>query len=146
MLYFGKSCKTTLFRREAGRRTCYFLIFAFSLFPNFKWLSSKILYWISSVYRKFYYVTNIFDLHIFDKETVALLNFLEICIKKHFVSSFFLNEKSITTSLLMIHLKYTVVHYSNLNSSSISKPFLNYGPLNMLFFFFFFTISYLHLF
>ena len=146
MLYFGKSCKTTLFRREAGRRTCYFLIFAFSLFPNFKWLSSKILYWISSVYRKFYYVTNIFDLHIFDKETVALLNFLEICIKKHFVSSFFLNEKSITTSLLMIHLKYTVVHYSNLNSSSISKPFLNYGPLNMLFFFLFFTISYLHLF
>ena len=138
MLYFGKSCKTTLFRREAGRRTCSFLIFAFSLFPNFKWLSSKILYWISSVYRKFYYVTNIFDLHIFDKETVALLNFLEICIKKHFVSSFFLNEKSITTSLLMIHLKYTVVHYSNLNSSSISKPFLNYGPLNMLFFFSFF--------
>ena len=138
MLYFGKSCKTTLFRREAGRRTCYFLIFAFSLFPNFKWLSSKILYWISSVYRKFYYVTNIFDLHIFDKETVAVLNFLEICIKKHFVSSFFLNEKSIKTSLLMIHLKYTVVHYSNLNSSSISKPFLNYGPLNMLFFFYFF--------
>ena len=138
MLYFGKSCKTTLFRREAGRRTCYFLIFAFSLFPNFKWLSSKILYWISSVYRKFYYVTNIFDLHIFDKETVAVLNFLEICIKKHFVSSFFLNEKSIKTSLLMIHLKYTVVHYSNLNSSSISKPFLNYGPLNMLFFFSFF--------
>ena len=138
MLYFGKSCKTTLFRREVGRRTCYFLIFAFSLFPNFKWLSSKILYWISSVYRKFYYVTNIFDLHISDKETVALLNFLEICIKKHFVSSFFLNEKSITTSLLMIHLKYTVVHYSNLNSSSISKPFLNYGPLNMLFFFYFF--------
>ena len=138
MLYFGKSCKTTLFRREAGRRTCYFLIFAFSLFPNFEWLSSKILYWISSVYRKFYYVTNIFDLHIFDKETVAVLNFLEICIKKHFVSSFFLNEKSIKTSLLMIHLKYTVVHYSNLNSSSISKPFLNYGPLNMLFFFSFF--------
>ena len=138
MLYFGKSCKTTLFRRETGRRTCYFLIFAFSLFPNFKWLSSKILYWISSVYRKFYYVTNISDLHISDKETVALLNFLEICIKKHFVSSFFLNEKSITTSLLMIHLKYTVVHYSNLNSSSISKPFLNYGPLNMLFFFSFF--------
>ena len=141
-LYFGKSCKTTLFRKSTeikmGGRTCYFLIFAFSLFPNFKWLSSKILYWISSVYRKFYYVTNIFDLHIFDKETVALLNFLEICIKKHFVSSFFLNEKSITTSLLMIHLKYTIVHYSNLNSSSISKPFLNYGPLNMLFFFSFF--------
>ena len=33
----------------------------------------------------------------------------------------------------MIHLKRTVVHYANLISSSINKPFLNYGPLNMLF-------------
>ena len=30
------------------------------------------------------------------------------------------------------------MHYSNLNSSSINKPFLNYGPLNMLSLFFFF--------
>ena len=37
-LYFGKSCKTRLFRKpaevKAGRRTCYFLIFAFSLFRS----------------------------------------------------------------------------------------------------------------
>ena len=79
---------------------------------------------------------NIFDLDIFDKGTVALLNFFEICTEMHFVS-FFLNERNITTSLLMIHLKCTVVHYSNLNSSSINEPFLNYGPLNMLFLFFF---------
>ena len=91
-----------------------------------------------SVLRKFCYVTNIFDLHIFDKETAALLNFFEICTEKHFVSLFFLNERNITTSLLMIHLKCTVVHYSNLNSSSINKPFLNYGSLNMLFLLFFF--------
>ena len=51
----------------------------------------------------------------------------------HFISLFFLNKRNITTFLLMIHLKCTVVHYVNLNSSSINKPFLNYGPLNMLF-------------
>ena len=40
----------------------------------------------------------------------------------------------------MIHLKCTVVHYANLNSSSKNKPFLNYGPLNILFCFFLFLI------
>ena len=92
------------------------------------------------VLSNFYYVTNIFDLHIFENETATLLNFFEICTDMHFVSLFFLNERNITTSLLMIHLKCTVVHYSNLNSSSINKPFLNYGPLNMLFRFFRFLI------
>ena len=75
------------------------------------------------------------DLHIFDKETAALLNFFEICTEMHFVSLFFLNERNISIFLVMIHLKCTVVHYSNLNSNSINKPFLNYGPLNMLFLF-----------
>ena len=32
----------------------------------------------------------------------------------HFVSLFFLNERNITTPLLMIHLKPTSVHYANL--------------------------------
>ena len=140
--YFGKSCKIRLLRKPAevktGRQTCNFSIFVFSLFPNFKWLLPKILQWISIVLRKFYYVANIFDLHIFDKETAALLHFFEICTEMHFVSLFFLSERNITSSLLMIHLKCTVVHYSNLNSSSINKPFLNYGPLNMLYFFSFF--------
>ena len=53
---------------------------------------------------------------------------------------FFQNERNITTFLLMIHLKCTVVHYANLNSSSKNKPFLNYGSLNMLFRFFRFLI------
>ena len=75
----------------------------------------------------------IFNLHIFHKEAAALLNFFEICTEMHFGSLFFLNKGNITTFLLMIHLKCTVVHYSNLNSISVNKPFLNYGPLNMLF-------------
>ena len=41
-----------------------------------------------------------------------------------------------TTSILMIHLKCIVVHCTNLNWSSKTKPFLNYGSLNMLFRFF----------
>ena len=78
---------------------------------------------------KFYDVTNIFDLHTFDNETTAFLNFFEICTEMHFVSLCYLNERNITTSLLVIHLKCTVVHYTNLNST--------YGPLNVLFCFFF---------
>ena len=42
----------------------------------------------------------------------------------HFVSLFFLNKRSITTSLLIIHVKCTVAHYANLNSKSINKPYL----------------------
>ena len=49
-------------------------------------------------------------------------------------------QQNITTSLLMVHLKCTVVHYANLNSSSKNKAFLNYGSLNMLFRFFRFLI------
>ena len=88
----------------------------------------------------FYYVTNVFDLHIFDKEMEALLNFFEICTEVHFVSLLFLNERNITTFRFMIHLKCTAAHYSVLNSSSIIKSFLNYGPLNIIFLFFQFLI------
>ena len=54
----------------------------------------------------------------------------------HFVYLFFLIKVSIATSLLIIHLQCAVVHYANLNSSYINKPFLNCGPLSMLFRFF----------
>ena len=40
----------------------------------------------------FYYVTNIFDLQIFDNETLVLLKLFETCMKMHFVSLFFPNE------------------------------------------------------
>ena len=63
----------------------------------------------------------------------AILNFFEICTEMHFVSLYFLNERNITTSLLVIHLKCTVVNYDNLNSSSINQVFLNYGLLNIRF-------------
>ena len=96
----------------------------FFIFPNFKWLLSKILWknnpfssWISRVLMKFYHVKNVFDLHTFDNETTTM----EI----HFVSLAFLNDKNIiTTSLLFIHLKCTIMHYVDLNSSSINKPLL----------------------
>ena len=54
-------------------------------------------------------------------------------IEMYFVSLFVLNERNITTLLLMIHWKCTLVHYANLNSSSIKKSFLYYGSLNKLF-------------
>ena len=101
---------------------------------------------------KFFCVTNIFDLQVFNNETTALLFFIflffyffEICIVMRFVSLFFLNERNITISLLMVHLKCTVIHYANLNSSSINKPFLSYRPSNMLFrvFCFLIYVSYL---
>ena len=41
---------------------------------------------------KFYYVTNIFKI-------------FEISAEMHFVSLFFLNERNITASFLMMHLK-----------------------------------------
>ena len=46
---------------------------------------------------KFYFITNIFDLCIFDNKTADLLIFFEICTEMHFVSLFFLNEKNIIT-------------------------------------------------
>ena len=88
---------------------------------------------------EFYYITNIFNLRIFHNEMMALLKCFEICMEIHFVTLFFLNERNITTSLLMIHLKDIVVHYANLNVRSISKPFLN-RLLNILFCFFRFII------
>ena len=57
------------------------------------------------VLTNFYYLTNIFDLHVFDNETAALLIFFEICTDMHIVSLFCLNKRNITTSCLMIHLK-----------------------------------------
>ena len=60
-------------------------------------------------------MTNIFYQQMFDYEKRLFLKVFEICMEMHFVSLFSLNEKSITTSLLTIHSKCTVVHYGNLN-------------------------------
>ena len=81
---------------------------------------------------KFFYITNVFDLHTFDNQTTALLKVLKF-------SLVFVGEINITTSLLMIQLKYALVHYANLNSSSINKPYL--WAVEYVFFFFFFLNS-----
>ena len=62
----------------------------------------------------------------------------EICLEIHFVSWFFLNETNIKTSFLMIHLKCTVVHHTNLNSRSINKPYLRTVENALSCFFYFF--------
>ena len=72
---------------------------------------------------KFYYVTNIFDLHTFDNETTVLLKFFDISTDIH-CFFIFLNERNIATSPLIIQFKCTVMHYANLNSSSTNKPYL----------------------
>ena len=84
--------------------------------------------------------SQIFLIYTFLKTKRRPFYFFSICTDMHFGSLFFLNERNMTTSLLMIHLKCTVVHYTNLNWSSKNKPFLNYGSLNMLFRFFRFLI------
>ena len=117
--------------RLTGRRKCYFLLFAFSLYPNSKDYCEKSYngFWGFLVIST---TSPIFLIYTFLKTKFLF----SICTDMHFGSLFFLNERNMTTSLLMIHLKCTVVHYTNLNWSSKNKPFLNYGSLNMLFRFF----------
>ena len=104
------------------------LILPFSFFQTSNGYYHKILQWISRVLMKLYYVPNTFDLHICDNEMASLLKIFEICKEMHFASLFFLKERNIKTSLLMIHLKCSVLHYANLNSSSMNRLFLNCGP------------------
>ena len=73
---------------------------------------------------KFYYVKNVFDLRTFDNKTTALLKIVEISAEMHFISLFFINERNIITSLLIIRIKEAVLRYANLSSSSTSKPYL----------------------
>ena len=93
------------------------LLFTFCIFNLPKFLKTIVKNFImdDGVLSNFYYVRNIFDLHIFENETAALLNFFSICTDMHFGSLFFVHERNMTTFLLMIHLKCTAVHYTNLN-------------------------------
>ena len=134
--------------RLTGCRKGYFVIFTFFIVLNFKWLLLKILrtnhsflWWISRVLMKFCYVKNIFDLHTFHNETTALLKIVEISKEMHFASFFFLNERNIKTSVLIIQLKCAVVHDANLNSSFINKSYLRAVEYSISFF----SISYLYL-
>ena len=85
---------------------------------------------------KFYCVTNIFELHSFHNEMMALLKLFVISTDMYFVSLFFLKERNITTSLVMIHLKCAVVHCANPNSNSgsINKPYIQAVEYTISFF------------
>ena len=73
-------------------------------------------------YYRFYYTTNTFDSHIFDNEAKAfLIFFFKFAPKCILFLRFFLNERNIAISILMIHLKYTAVHNANINSGSINR-------------------------
>ena len=77
----------------------------------------------------FYYVTNTLDLHIFENETATLLNFFEISTDMHFVSLFFLNERNIAISLLMIHFRCTFLHYAKgLLKKDVAAKMAIFGP------------------
>ena len=91
---------------------------------------------------KFCLFMNISNLHTFDNEMTALLKFLKVLTEMYFASLFFLNERNIAASLLIIHLKWTVVHYANLNSNSINKPHLR--AVKYAFSFFFRFLIYLY--
>ena len=86
---------------------------------------------------KFYYVKNIFDLHTFTMNRRPFKNFFKF-LRKCILFLYFLNKRSITTSLLIIHVKCTVAHYANLNSKSINKPYLRAVEKAFSFFFDFF--------
>ena len=121
--------------RLTGRQKCFFLFFAFSLYPNFRWLLSKSHngFWGFLVIST---TSQIFLIYTFlTTKRRSFYYFYDICTDMHFFSLFFLNERKNKNSLLMMYLKCTIVHYANLNSSSKHKSFLSYGSLNMLFLF-----------
>ena len=84
---------------------------------------------------KYYYVTNTFDWHIVDKETAARF---KLFWNLHGNALFLLNERNILISLLMIHLKCTVVDYANLNSSSMKQTIFKLWAIEYVISFWFF--------
>ena len=114
-----------------GCQKCSFSIFAFFIFSNFKWLLPKILWknhpffkMVFGVFMKFYYVTNIFDSHTFDNKTTALLKLFKISTENGFCFFIFSKWKKNCSLIFNDTLKCAVVHYCNLNSSSINKLYL----------------------
>ena len=109
-----------------------FFIFPNDCVKNLEWKNHNFWERISRVLMNFYCVTNIFD-----NETTSLLKIgLNLNGNAFCFLIFSFNERNIATSLLMIHLKCTVVHYANLNSSSINKPYLLAVEYTFLLFFF----------
>ena len=150
----NKSVCEKVWLKINGLSKMLFFNFCLFIFPNFKWLLSKSLWKNHSISMDFEHSYEVllrhkcFDLHIFDNETMPLLNFLKIFMEMHFISLFFPNESNIATSLLMIHLKCTVVHYAIMQvahyANSANKPYLWVVEYAILLGFF--SISYLCLF
>ena len=109
---------------------CYFSIFAFFIFSNLKWplLKSygKMIFFYNG-FRGFlwsYTMSQIFLTYIFLTMKQRPFYIFWYFHGNAFCFFIFLNERNITTSHLMIHLKCTGVHHANLNSSSKNKPHL----------------------
>ena len=79
---------------------------------------------VFGVFMKFYYVTNIFDPHTFDNKTTALLKLFKISTENGFCFFIFSKWKKYCSLIFNDTLKCAVVHYCNLNSSSINKFYL----------------------
>ena len=114
-----------------------FLIFAFFIFPNFKWLCQKpygktIHHFGCSnealLHQKYFLSGNCWQWN-----DSSFIYFFKKIARKCMLFLYFSEWKKYTTSLLITHLKCSVVHYANLNSSSINKWFFNYVPSSMAF-------------
>ena len=128
--------------RLMGCRKCYFLILTFFIFPNFMEKPSFLIMDFEGSYEVLLVHKYFWSTYFWQWNEGSFNFFFEISMEMHFDSLFFLNERNITASLLMIHLKCTVVHYANLNSSSLNKPYLRVVEYSILFF----SIFYLCLF
>ena len=123
--------------RFTGRRKCYF--FNSCLFPFYKFQMTIVKNLIMNledsheVLLRHKYFWSIY----FWQWNGGPFIFLKNLHGNAFCFFIFSNETNMRISLLMLHWKCTTVYYANLNSSFINKSFLNYGPLNMLFRFFF---------
>ena len=113
-----------------GMPKMLFHFIAFFIFPNFKWpllkLMEKPSFFIidfegsnEALLRQKYFRSTYFWQWI-DGPIKIFWNFHGDA----FCFFIFLNDGNIPISLLMIHLKCTVVHYTNLNSSFVNKPYL----------------------
>ena len=127
--------------RLMGCRKCYFLILTFFIFPNFMEKPSFLIIDFEGSYEvllvhKYFWST------YFDNEMKALLIFFWNFHGNAFWFFIFSKWKKYYSLTLMIHLKCNVVHYANLNSSSLNKLYLRAVEYSILFF----SIFYLCLF
>ena len=130
--------------RLTGCQTCNFLVFAFFHFSKFQMTIIKDFMEkpIEDFIIRFH---GCYEVLLSEKYFWSTLFwqwnndpfnfFFLISTEMHLVSLFLLNERNITVSLLMIHLKCTVVHFANLNWSSLNEHYLRAVEYAISFFF-----------